>query len=65
MIYFGFSKSLVDDFKSCMMTKSETTDLRLLRYFLGLKVTREENGIFVYQKKYIVDLFKRFRITKL
>ena len=42
IIYFGSLKSLVDDFKSCMMRKFEMIDLGMLRYFLGLEVTQEE-----------------------
>lgn len=63
IIQFGSSKSLVDDFKSCMMRKFEMTDLGMWRYFLGLDVTQEENGIFICQKKYAADLLKRFSMT--
>lgn len=63
IIQFGSSKSLVDDFKSSMMRKFEMTDLGMWRYFLGLDVTQEENGIFICQKKYAADLLKRFSMT--
>lgn len=61
--WLSVSKSLVDDFKSCMMKKFEMTDLGMLRYFLDLEVTQEENGIFICQKKYAADLLKRFSMT--
>ena len=60
MIYFGFSKSLVDDSKSSMMRNFEMTDLGLLYYFLGLEVKQGEGDVFVSQKKYASNIFKRF-----
>lgn len=62
MIYMGSSQYLVDDFKSCMMKNFEMTDLRLLRYLLGLEVRQGEDGIFVSQEKYAVDLVKKFNM---
>ena len=34
----------------------EMKDLGELRYFLGIKVMRSERGIFISQKKYVLDL---------
>lgn len=63
IIYMGTSKSLIDDFKSCMMSTFEMTDLGLLKYFLGLEVLQRKDGIFVCQKKYATDLLKKFNVT--
>ena len=62
MIYFGSSKSLVDDFKSSMMRNFEMSDLGLLKYFLGLEVNQDKDGIFISQKKYADDLLKKFHM---
>lgn len=62
MIYMGSSHSLVCDFKSSMMKKFEMTDLGVLHYFLGLEVKQEEDGIFISQRKYAIDLLKRFNL---
>ena len=35
-----------------------TQDLGMLKYFLGMEFTRSKEGIFVNQRKYILDLFK-------
>ncbi|KAL7593273.1 hypothetical protein Lser_V15G33153 [Lactuca serriola] len=59
----GTSKSLIDDFKSCMMSTFEMIDLGLLKYFLGLEVLQRKDGIFVCQKKYATDLLKKFNVT--
>ncbi|XP_048491380.1 secreted RxLR effector protein 161-like [Beta vulgaris subsp. vulgaris] len=58
----GSSKSLVEEFKSCMMRKFEMTDLGLLHYFLGLEVKQSPDGIFISQRKYATDLLKRFNL---
>lgn len=63
IIYLGSSQSLIDDFKSCMMRTFEMTDLGLLKYFLGLEVLQSKEGIFVCQKKYAVDMLKRFNMA--
>uniref|UniRef100_A0A3Q7IYB3 Reverse transcriptase Ty1/copia-type domain-containing protein n=1 Tax=Solanum lycopersicum TaxID=4081 RepID=A0A3Q7IYB3_SOLLC len=31
-------------------------DLGQLKYFLGIKVSRSKKGIFLFQRKYILDL---------
>nr|GEU80705.1 retrovirus-related Pol polyprotein from transposon TNT 1-94 [Tanacetum cinerariifolium] len=46
MIYMGSSQKLVSEFKSCMMSEFEMSDLVNLKYFLGL----EDDGIFVSQR---------------
>ncbi|GKG31358.1 ribonuclease H-like domain-containing protein, partial [Tanacetum coccineum] len=35
------------------------TDLDPLNYFLGISVTRDSSGLFLYQKKYAIDLLER------
>ena len=62
MIYIGSSYSLVCDFKSSMMRTIEMTYLEVLNYFLGLEVKKEEDGIFISQRKYATDLLKRFNM---
>lgn len=61
-IYMSSSDSLVAVFKSNMMKKFEMSNIGLLRYFLGLKVKQGVDGIFILQRKYVVDLFKRVNL---
>lgn len=56
IIYMGSSKSIVAEFKNCMMKNFEMSDLGLLHYFLGLEDKQEVGGIFISQKKYATDL---------
>ncbi|KAM3287990.1 hypothetical protein P3S67_021420 [Capsicum chacoense] len=39
------------------------SDLGMLHYFLGLEVKQEIGGIFLSQRKYAMDLLKRFNIV--
>ena len=45
-----------------MMNKFEMKNLGLLHYFLGIEVKQGEDGNFISQRKYVVDLLKRFNM---
>ena len=38
------------------------TDLKLMSYFFGIKVQKTDNGIFISQKNYLIDILKRFKM---
>lgn len=42
--------------KSHFSGEFEVKDLGILCYFLGIKVTHPRKGIFISQRKYIIDL---------
>jgi len=50
------------EFKEDMMKTFEMTDLGLMSYFLGIKVSQRDDGIFISQKKYTEDLLKKFKM---
>lgn len=52
----------IDKFKSDMKKEFEMTDLGLMKYFLGIEVNQNENGIFISQTKYANDILKRFNM---
>ena len=62
MIYKGSSKLIVVEFKFIMMRKFEMSYLGLLHYFLGLEVNQNSDGIFISQRKYVINLFNRFNM---
>ena len=45
-----------------MKTKFEIIDLGMMKYFLGIKVNKCVNGIFICQSKYAKDILRRFRM---
>ncbi|KAK3025978.1 hypothetical protein RJ639_040952 [Escallonia herrerae] len=46
----------ITSLKEFLQTKFRTKDLGQLKYFLGLEVTRSKKGIFLSQRKYVLDL---------
>ena len=38
------------------------TNLGLLHYFLGIEVNQVEGGVFISQRKYLIDLHERFNM---
>ncbi|KAH9685489.1 Integrase catalytic domain-containing protein [Citrus sinensis] len=47
-------------FSSCMSQEFEMSMMGELKYFLGLQIKQNEEGIFINQAKYVKDLLKRF-----
>ena len=49
----------IDHLKTCLAQTFEDKDLGLLRYFLGIEVSRSSYGIHFSQPKYIFDLLTK------
>ena len=60
LIYTGDDAEMMNDFKCSMMQVFEMTDLGKMRYFLGIEVMQQNCGIFINQKRYAVEILKRF-----
>jgi len=48
------------DFKRSMLREFDMTDLESMRFFFGIEVLQRTEGIFIYQKKYALEILKRF-----
>ncbi|KAH9649211.1 hypothetical protein KPL70_025897 [Citrus sinensis] len=60
-IIFGSTNELLcKEFSSCMSKEFEMSMMGELKYFLGLQIKQNEEGIFINQVKYVKDLLKRF-----
>ena len=46
----------ISSLKSFLHSQFHTKDLGMLRYFLGVEVMRSDHGIFLSQRKYVLDL---------
>jgi len=55
---------LIVSFKTVMKEEFEITDMGLLRYFLGIEVDQNENGIFISQEKYVNEVLERFHMQE-
>ncbi|KAK5772128.1 hypothetical protein PVK06_048399 [Gossypium arboreum] len=55
-------QSSIDEFVTALDTQFPLKDLGPLSYFLGIEVLPTTNGLFLSQRKYIIDLLKRAKI---
>nr|XP_016484790.1 PREDICTED: uncharacterized mitochondrial protein AtMg00810-like [Nicotiana tabacum] len=56
IVITGTDYAGISSLKSFLHTKFHTKDLGQLKYFLGIEVNRCKKGIFLSQRKYILDL---------
>ncbi|KAG7553691.1 GAG-pre-integrase domain [Arabidopsis suecica] len=62
LIYTGNDESLLQRFKSSMKKEFDMTDLGKMKYFLGVEVIQDADGIFIHQKKYAGEILERFNL---
>lgn len=53
---------MLQKFKSSMKEEFEMTDLGRMKYFLGVEVVQNEEGIFIHQGKYAGEILERFNL---
>ncbi|CAJ2662180.1 unnamed protein product [Trifolium pratense] len=63
LIFTGNDEKLFAEFKSSMERNFAMTDLGKMRYFLGVEIKQDGNGIFLYQQKYAVEILQRFGMS--
>ncbi|XP_015163734.1 uncharacterized mitochondrial protein AtMg00810-like [Solanum tuberosum] len=56
IVITGSDYAGISSLKSFLHTRFQMKDLGPLRYFLGVEVNRNKKGIFLSQRKYILDL---------
>ncbi|XP_016675126.1 uncharacterized mitochondrial protein AtMg00810-like [Gossypium hirsutum] len=62
IIVIGNHQSSIDEFVTALDTQFSLKDLGPFSYFLGIEVLPTTNGLFLSQRKYIIDLLKRAEI---
>nr|GFC62636.1 putative reverse transcriptase, RNA-dependent DNA polymerase [Tanacetum cinerariifolium] len=62
MIITGNDEKEIKKLKEGLFTEFEMKDLGRLKYFLRIEVLRSQHGIFIFQKKYILDLLAETRM---
>ena len=53
---------MFEDFRETMKQQFEMIDLGLMSYFLRIEVQQTNDGIFISQKKYALDILKHFKM---
>eukprot|EP00253_Pinus_taeda_P009660 PITA_09660 len=64
VIFTGNDVYLIENFKTVMKEEFEMTNMGLLRYFLGIEVNENENGIFISQAKYVNEVLGKFNMQE-
>jgi len=66
LIYTGndcsMMSSICDEFRRSMMSEFDMTDLGRMKYFLGVEIMQNSNGIFVCQRKYAHEVLSHFGV---
>ncbi|GJU90187.1 putative ribonuclease H-like domain-containing protein, partial [Tanacetum coccineum] len=60
IIFGSTKKSLCDEFKGLIHKRFQMSSMGELTFFLGLQVQQKEDGIFISQDKYVVEILKKF-----
>ncbi|GKB70204.1 putative ribonuclease H-like domain-containing protein [Tanacetum coccineum] len=60
IIFGSTKKSLCTEFESLMYKRFQISSIGELTFFLGLQVKQKDDGIFISQDKYVVDILKKF-----
>ncbi|GJW11548.1 putative ribonuclease H-like domain-containing protein [Tanacetum coccineum] len=64
IIFGSTKKELCIAFKKLMHEKFQMSSMGELTFFLGLQVKQKNDGIFISQDKYVEEILKKFRFTK-
>ncbi|GJQ99338.1 putative ribonuclease H-like domain-containing protein [Tanacetum coccineum] len=60
IIFGSTKKSLCIEFEQMMHKRFQMSSIGELTFFLGLQVKQKDDGIFISQDKYVVDILKKF-----
>ena len=61
MVITGSDSKGISSLKSFLQSQFHTKDLGMLKYFLGIEVMRSKHGIFLSQRKYVLNLLSKTR----
>ena len=62
LIFTGNDELMFLEFKNSMVREFDMTDLGKMKYFLGVEVLQGPNGIHISQRKYALEVLKKFGI---
>ena len=62
LIFTGNDKEMFDEFKASMKAEFEMTDLGRMKFFLGVEIVQNDEGIYIHQRKYALEILQRFEM---
>ncbi|KAL4340682.1 hypothetical protein GQ457_08G019310 [Hibiscus cannabinus] len=62
LLVTGSNQLLIRQFKEEMKKGFEMNDLGKMSYFLGMEIVQLQQGIFICQRKYAIEVLKKFRM---
>ena len=60
LVFIGNDKQMFADFKASMQREIAMTDLGKMKFFLGVEVVQNDEGNFLSQKKYALEILESF-----
>ena len=63
LIMTGDDKAQIENVKKVLGAEFDMKDLGELMYFLGIEVIRTPQGIWLLQRKYVLDMLKKYGMT--
>ena len=63
-IFTSNDKSMFVNFQNSMKLEFEMTDLGKMKYFLGVEILQNLEGIYISKRKYAKEVLEKFRMEK-
>lgn len=64
LIFTGDDEDMMLAFKNSMMSTFDMTDMGKMKFFLGIEVFQQPEGIYISQKKYATEVLDRFGMSE-
>ena len=64
LVFTGSDEGMFAVFKASMKREFDMTDLGKMKFFLGVEVVQNDEGIYLSQRKYALEVLERFGLEK-
>ena len=64
LVFTGSDEGMFADFKASMKREFDMTYLDKMKFFLGVEVVQNAEGIYISQRKYALEILERFGLEK-
>ena len=58
--FIGNDKVMFNEFKTSLKNEFDVTDLGIMKFFLGVEVVQNHEGIYIHQRKYAQEVLQKF-----